>query len=84
VPLLLQRVRSGGHSRAPEAPSSGGSGSRRPRPVYPRIDPAVIVAVRCVGSCPFAGLVACLDGNAVCSYRWTALQGGCCCGEQQC
>jgi hypothetical protein len=59
LPLLLQRVRSGGHSRAPEAPPSGGSSSsRRPRPVYPRIDPAVIVAVRCGGSsCLLAGLV---------------------------
>jgi NADH pyrophosphatase NudC (nudix superfamily) len=38
----LQRASSGGHSRTPERPSSSG---RRPRSLYPRIDPAVIAAV---------------------------------------
>ena len=38
----LQQVASGGHSRSPEAPPG-----KRPCSVYPRIDPAVIVAVSC-------------------------------------
>ncbi|KAL4422858.1 hypothetical protein ABPG75_009055 [Micractinium tetrahymenae] len=38
------RTTGGGHSRTPAAPATDG---RRPRSVYPRIDPAVIVAVGC-------------------------------------
>jgi hypothetical protein len=53
IPWLLQAAVSGGHGRAP-APSSssssaagGSTAGERVRAVYPRVDPAVIVAATC-------------------------------------
>jgi ADP-ribose pyrophosphatase YjhB (NUDIX family) len=45
---MLQLPTAGGHSRTPvAAPPGSSSAGRRPRSVYPRLDPAVIVAVGC-------------------------------------